>query len=126
MKKIVKTLKSTATIIFILLSGQAFAKQESPKIEDIWQLKSEILDLKSRMDALEKANKTAAPATVSDTPQGKAAWRRLAKGMSKSQVINILGTPEKITTGYLDYFYYPSGGKVTFEAPGVVYGWDEP
>ena len=50
--------------------------------EDIWQLKSEILDLKSRIDALEKANKTSIPA-ASNLPPSKRGWRMITNGISK-------------------------------------------
>ena len=73
------------------------------------------------------------------TPQikpGKIAWRKLRKGMSKSDVLKLLGEPTHVNAReFGDIWTYPSSGRVTFHSkalllPGnvadTVSGWKEP
>ncbi len=60
--------------------------------------------------------------------QGK--WRNLRKGLSKSQVKGILGSPSRIQSSVIfETWYYGSGfngGTVDFDNSGRVNGWSEP
>jgi hypothetical protein len=81
------------------------------------------------------------PATVSPNPKPKAdtpsakwrnisLWRQLSKGMTQSQVEDVLGSPTKIEGGgVLTTWNYGSpglGGYITFDDKGRIYSWSEP
>lgn len=63
---------------------------------------------------------------------GLSAWRRLEKGMSFSQVRQILGEPKKIDSGFVTRWYYGSEmrsyspERVEFIEGSGVSGWEEP
>jgi hypothetical protein len=61
----------------------------------------------------------------------KSHWRMLKKGMSKNDVLKLLGGPRKTQSGgVLEYWYYSragiSGPHVTFDQNETIWGWDEP
>lgn len=61
-------------------------------------------------------------------PPGKEKWRRLRKGMTKSQVRSILGEPRRIEAGTFDYWYYSGStlsSRITFYHE-IVDAWKEP
>jgi hypothetical protein len=74
-----------------------------------------------------------APAPGAPVPQARwqdpAKWNELRQGMAWSQVKDLLGTAEKVTTGVFgDVWYYPddSGGRVIFDRDGRVAEWNAP
>lgn len=98
-------------------------------------------DIKERVRYLEKRVRELAleirllkTAGVSNpTPPPLRKWRRLRKGMSQDDVLEILGEPGSIKTHSAgEWWYYPDrlGGKVSFSQPGIseriVIGWTEP
>jgi hypothetical protein len=127
-----------ALVIVLSLSGLKSATAQSDQVESlrtkVEQLQRRVSGLEARIDRLEKmllSNKSRTREEVSTVnPNGWKNienWRRLEKGMSKSEVRKILGRPGKVSTGALDFWYYPdvTGGEVTFDG-GKVQGWQEP
>jgi outer membrane protein assembly factor BamE (lipoprotein component of BamABCDE complex) len=63
---------------------------------------------------------------VSESPI-RSNWRKLYIGMSKAQVITLLGQPSRVDVNSLfTIWYYESFGSVTFSSRGIVDGWSEP
>ncbi|MCU0235563.1 MAG: outer membrane protein assembly factor BamE [Acidobacteria bacterium] len=67
--------------------------------------------------------------SLPDRWKEKASWRLLKKGMSKTEVERVLGTPPKVVpnTHYGDIWYYPDsrGGNASFDIEGRLTSWDE-
>ena len=103
-------------------AGQAYAAEDNSTL----YLLEKIAELEARIEALEKPS-----SGTSRVPAGLSAWRRLEKGMSYSQVRQILGEPRMINSGPFTYWHYGSGDlsfsseTVTFYKD-VVEGWKEP
>ena len=114
-------------LLFILLTTPAIV--QTSEIDELKQLvislNQHVVNLEKRVKELEKQIKSK-PVNISIE---KAAWRKLKRGMSFSQVRSILGEPKTIDAGYHTYWYYSSNtysSKVTFDNNERVSGWDEP
>lgn len=72
----------------------------------------------------------AAAQTIASPPsQAPAQWHALKRGMSWSQVIELLGKPgKKRVSPMAETWYYPDsdGGTIEFDRDGRVSGWSEP
>lgn len=90
----------------------------------------QVSDLNTRVIQLEKqlsAKSNGAQVVNQNIPAGKAAWRKLQKGMNKDQVRAILGEPEDIMMfSSFEVWNYKNYSSVKFDASGYVNGWDEP
>ncbi|MCX6966722.1 MAG: hypothetical protein NTZ46_02905 [Verrucomicrobia bacterium] len=55
-------------------------------------------------------------------------WRKLVRGMSKCDVRELFGEPDRIVKrpSFEVWYYPPASGRVLFDDFGRVYGWDEP
>jgi len=87
-------------------------------------LNSHIVNLEKRVKHLENLVKV----KNINISTSKVTWRKLQRGMSFSQVRNLLGEPKDIDAGYLTYWYYSnktSTEKVIF-SNGKVNSWKEP
>lgn len=74
---------------------------------------------------------SAAPSQAVASPQSQAPaqWHALKRGMSWSQVIELLGKPgKKRVSPMTETWYYPDsdGGSIEFDRDGRVSGWSEP
>jgi len=92
------------------------------------QLEQRILKLEAIIVELQKNPGKPAASAVAGW-KDKANWRRLKKGMSKSEVERILGVALKVVanTHYGDIWYYPDmqGGNASFDIEGSLTSWDE-
>jgi hypothetical protein len=111
-------------LICVILVGasQAYAAEDNSTL----YLLEKIAELEARIEALEKPS-----SGTSRVPAGLSAWRRLEKGMSYSQVRQILGEPRKIRSGPFTYWHYGPGtygssSETVSFYQGVVDGWNEP
>ncbi len=63
-------------------------------------------------------------AMTSQVPPGRAAWRKLRKGMQMDAVRSILGEPDRVESIVYTWWYYGSG-RVLFDGE-LVNSWSEP
>jgi len=112
---------------------------QKPEVEDLRakleRLQEKVKRLEGRVAQIEKmlhsstdGNRRSQSGISPDGWESQENWRRLQKGMSKSEVRQILGKPGKVrTASYGDTWYYPDvlGGSVSFEDDRVD-GWSEP
>ena len=114
-----------ASILLLLGSGGVFA--QSSVDARVQKIEGTIQVLERRVAALEDKLNEQAPARVSSA---KVNWRKLQKGMSESDVEQLLGSPSKVDVlgpVTLWYYGYPLGGQVKFEGrTRAVTGWSEP
>jgi len=113
-------------LLFLLLTTPALVKAS-----EIDELKRLVISLNQHVVNLEKRVKEL-ESIVKSKPENisieKATWRKLQRGMSFSQVRDILGEPKKISAGYTTFWYYTSSiydSKVTF-SDNKVSSWQEP
>ena len=126
-------LRLIALIVCCHGASYSFADSRSETNEArIEKLEAVVSSLEKRISALEGAsvqNPTDSDNTKTASGwKSKSNWRLLSKGMTKSQVRNILGEPEKIDAGGpIENWYWidPSGPGVTFYDE-KLYGWKEP
>jgi outer membrane murein-binding lipoprotein Lpp len=129
-------LKTRLVIVIsvLLIAGAAKAN------ERVTQLEADIDTLTNRISVLEQmfiqsaANHQVVLDLVmsnggtnakSAVPIGKAAWRKLQKGMSYEQVELLLGAPESVRVAVFSYWEYDNYGSVRFDNDRVD-GWTEP
>jgi hypothetical protein len=101
----------------------------------VQELEKKVAQLEQQIKKLEgivlQLQKTPAKpvATSPEKWKDKASWRSLKKGMSKSEVEQILGTPPKIVPNnyYGDIWYYPDskGGFASFDKESLLATWNE-
>lgn len=127
-----RALMSIALVVGISGSGNSLAAPasdtDSARIE---RLEAAVISLEKRISELEGAS-TESPREVQKfNPSAdwkiKSNWRLLSRGMTKEQVKNILGEPEKVrANGVLEHWHwkYPSGPHVMFYDDRLD-GWDE-
>lgn len=118
------------TISFIAFLSLAVAFNANAHDSDrINQLEKEIQEIKFRLSKLESfpSNPSNAqePATSVDGWKSVLNWRKLAQGMSTSDVRRILGEPHTVDGGSLVHWQYQNGGRITF-FDGRVERWNEP
>ena len=85
-------------------------------------------DVDRRLDNLERRVKvleTARQKSQSAPTDTLSSWRQLAKGMSRNQVRELLGEPDRIVGGNFEIWAWKNGGDVTFYNE-KVYAWSEP
>lgn len=119
--------KIIAVIGFLSLAVAFSANaQESDRIV---QLEKEIQEIKLRLSKLESLLSTPGKAQDLETSRegwkSVANWRKLTKGMSTSDVRQILGEPDRVRGGDFAYWEYQNGGMVTFYEEKVD-RWTEP
>ena len=119
------------SVFIVAFTGtQVIGSQDKPVEDRVANLEMQVLDLTSRVLKLEKqlsANSTSQTPVNSAVPAGKAAWRKLQKGITRAQVRTILGEPKDIDMyRTLEVWHYREYSSVTFNSAGYVTGWDEP
>jgi hypothetical protein len=100
--------------------------QDSDRID---RLEKEILETKLRVLKLESllsnSSNAQKPVISGEAWKSVANWRKLAAGMSTSDVQTILGEPQRIDGGNVARWYYQNRGDVSFIS-GKVHSWTEP
>lgn len=119
-----ENMKRLALIGLMLTSGVTVFPQELT----LPQLQQKLIELEQRVRVLEKAllaqRRTPADANNTQVPAGRAAWRRLQRGMSPAQIRRLLGEPERIfVLGNQTHWYY-SRGSVVFVNESL-FAWNE-
>jgi len=97
-------------------------------------LETLVLDLQVRLRQLETEGLQRVtgnrPARDANGWEDKQNWRRLRKGMTKSEVRRLLGEAGKISANAIlgDTWYYPdaAGGRVRFDTGDRLKSWSEP
>lgn len=117
-----------AAFCIVAFTGTQILGSQGKPIEDrVANLEIQVSDLTSRVIQLEKQLASSSAPATSVVPVGKAAWRKLQKSMTKSQVRALLGEPENITAfGTFEVWRYKSRSEVQFDSNGSVEGWREP
>jgi len=110
------------------LRGQALDGRVKELEKQVAQLEQRILKLEALILELQKTPGKPAGSAIAGW-KDKANWRRLKKGMSKSEVERILGVALKVVPNshYGDIWYYPDlqGGNASFDIEGSLTSWDE-
>jgi hypothetical protein len=111
--------------LLTLLVTPVFAQDD-----EIKRLQQKIAELELKVKKLEILLNESILIPKSDTLgwYNKKNWRKLAIGMTQTQVNEILGEPIKIIQGKKILWYYPNiyGGIVTFNDKGYLVNWNEP
>lgn len=122
---------------FLVILAVAFSTTVFPQTveQKVKELEQKIAQLEQRIVKLEgiilqfQKNQAKPAAASPEKWKDKASWRLLKKGMSKSEVEQILGTPPKIVSNnyYGDIWYYPDskGGFVSFSKEEILTNWTE-
>ena len=94
--------------------------------KEITELAAEVQRLERQLAARRRATP---PATGEEGWRELRNWRSLRKGMSRFEVMQLLGEPGKVSTYYaFERWEYPDalGGRVNFDSSGSVVGWRPP
>lgn len=118
------------TLVIIGFLSLAVALDSTAQESDrITQLEKEVQELKLRISKLESlvTNPSKSQELIkSDEPwRAVANWRKLAVGMSASDVRALLGEPQRVDGGTFQAWSYENRGIVSF-AEGKVHSWNEP
>jgi|SRR5690625_942453 len=129
----------TALLIFVavLLTSPSEVEAQQSNIEElehrVAQLEQMVSQLQQRIAELETKvqgrQDSGLPVVAKGNWREKSNWRRLRKGMTMEQVVELLGEPEKVDAGSIITFWYwgyPSGGRVQFDSANRLNGWSEP
>jgi hypothetical protein len=124
-----KKITISALLTLLIFSNITYAEDNNVKINETNKnLNARITSLEKRIEALENS-KPKSGIIKKNAANASGSWRSLSNGMSKEQVINILGEPNRITSGsFGQIWYYPDslGGTVNIDGSGQVTGWSEP
>jgi hypothetical protein len=97
--------------------------------KEVAELAAEVQRLERRLAAQRARHATRTPAARREGWRDPRNWRSLRKGMSRFEVMQILGEPGKVSTYYaFERWEYPDalGGRVNFDASRFVVGWRPP
>lgn len=123
---------SFLVVLAVVCSIPVFPQNADAKVKELEQklaqLEQRIAKLEGIILQLQK-NQAKPAGPTSDRWKDKANWRLLKKGMTKSEVEQILGTPPKIVPNnyYGDIWYYPDskGGFASFNKEEILTNWTE-
>jgi hypothetical protein len=119
-------------IMSVAFSTTIFSQTVDQKVKELEQrlaqLEQRIMKLEGIILQFQKSQEK--PSVPSSAKwKDKANWRLLKKGMSKSEVEKILGTPPRIVPNnyYGDIWYYPDikGGNASFNKEEILSSWTE-
>lgn len=122
----------TFAIIFALLPSLALSQTiKTNEIQrQIESLEKRVLELECIVNQLgqEKlVQKQGPPQSAGEKWKDRQNWRKLRKGMTEKEIIEILGEPPKVVTSSVINMWFYSSGSVTFDADTRrVTGWTEP
>lgn len=122
----------TRVVLATCIASSPLAHADDAQRIDLLEL--EVNDLNRRLMAIEQAigqgTTSAAPVRGSEGSRDKRNWRQLERGMSKDQVRQLIGEPDRnrvsrnLGITFSDW-HYPRGGWVTF-MEDEVHEWSEP
>jgi hypothetical protein len=114
-----------AALVLVEISTTTLANDT----DRIIQLEKEVEELRVRLSALEnqasQANNQTKTVSLSDGWKYVKSWRSLKRGMSYTEVRQILGEPIRIDGGIHTYWKYRNDGVVWFYED-VLSSWTEP
>ena len=96
---------------------------------EITELAAEVQRLERKLAAQRARSGATPPAARSEGWRELRSWRSLHKGMSRFEVMQLLGEPGKVSDYYaFERWEYPDalGGRVNFDSGGSVVGWRPP
>lgn len=124
-----KTALMTVGFLVLMYACEALGDIPSAALRaEIRSLETRIRLLERRVNALERVVNSQF-STQSKSRDFNSQWKALGIGMTKGNVISILGPPSKIEKGdYGETWYYPDaqGGVVNFDRSDHVKDWNEP
>ena len=97
--------------------------------KQVVELAAEVQRLERRLAAQRARRGETPPAARADGWRELRSWRSLRKGMSRFEVMQLLGEPGKVSDYYaFERWEYPDalGGRVNFDSSGSVAGWRPP
>ena len=97
--------------------------------KEITELAAEVQRLERKLAAQRARRGATPPAPRADAWRELRNWRSLQKGMSRFEVMRLLGEPGKVSDYYsFERWEYPGalGGRVNFDSGGSVAGWRLP
>ena len=123
---------STTIFLFFALS-LAFSLPCIAQEDEIAKLRQKITEQEIRIKELETSlakyqEQEKSRNESGYTWQNKKNWRKLETGMSRDEVLALLGEPIKTIEGVKMLWYYPDiyRGYVSFDEKGKLVGWQEP
>ncbi|MCX6640426.1 MAG: hypothetical protein NTW14_08105 [bacterium] len=133
---------SIQLIAVVLLMGEAsiscLQAEEIPIEKRVAVLESKVLYLEQQINDLKaQIGNMAERKTSPNNPTHRGIWKNqanwryeLKKGMTKQEVLALMGEPDKVDVysliGDKWHYGYPSGGTISFSASGYVDMWSEP
>jgi hypothetical protein len=97
--------------------------------KEITKLAAEVARLERKLAAQRARHGATPPAAPAEGWREFRNWRSLHKGMSRFEVMRLLGEPGKVSDYYsFERWEYPDalGGRVNFDSGGSVVGWRPP
>jgi hypothetical protein len=120
----IKTI-SLIGILSLLITSNSHANDS----DRITQLENEIQELKTRIVKIESLiidpKVSQKIVTSGESKESIKSWRKLTTDMTQDDVVKILGEPQRIEGGSIAFWYYKSGGSVTFHNDKLK-SWTEP
>ena len=119
------TSRFRCAVIFILAVASSNAFAQSGVDSRVQRLEETVQALERRVASLEaQLRERGVPTRVAP---GKEGWRKLQKGMTESEVEELLGSPSKVNVfSTFSVWRYGVGGRVQFDDDKRVDGWSEP
>ena len=108
---------------------EGLAAQVRALKKQVSELASEVQRLERQLATQRARHGAAPPAAREDGWRQLRNWRSLRKGMSRFEVMQLLGEPGKVSDYYaFERWEYPDalGGRVNFDSSGSVAGWRPP
>jgi outer membrane protein assembly factor BamE (lipoprotein component of BamABCDE complex) len=129
-----KYIKITLTTILLFVAiSLAFSLPCTAQGDEAANLRQKITELETRIKELETTlakyqEHEKAGNNSGNTWENKKSWRKLESGMSRDEVLSLLGEPIKTIEGVKTLWYYPDiyRGYVSFDDKGKLTGWQEP
>lgn len=97
------------------------------------RLENAVSEMASTVERIERQIATArasqAERSSSSRRNDQRSWGKLKRGMSKFDVMRLLGEPGEVSTYYRsELWWYPNfpGGSVTFDSRGLLVAWRKP
>lgn len=113
------------------ICAQSELNTDKKLLKKIQELETKIQEIELRLISIEKKMESYQTQKVLGRSDGnykiKNNWRALQQGMTKTQVLELLGEPDKISKlSYGGEIWYYGYGNVKFTSRLVVDGWSEP
>jgi hypothetical protein len=128
-----KYLKKFSIIFLFIAISLAFSLPCKAQGDETAKLRQKITELENRINEMETALAKCREQEKTQKDSGnmwenKKNWRKLETGMSRDEVLALLGEPIKTIEGVKTLWYYPDiyRGYVSFDDKGKLTGWLEP